>query len=42
MEELECSQGGGMEERVLDRECVGLMRLLVRGDLMMMMSFNVI
>ena len=29
MEELECSQGGGTEQRVLVRECVGLMRLLM-------------
>ena len=37
VEELEYSQGGGTEQRVLVRECVGLMRLLARGDLMMMM-----
>ena len=37
MEELECSQGGGTEQRVLVRECVGLMRLLVRRDLMIML-----
>ena len=36
MEELECSQGGSTEQRVLVRECVDLMRLLARVDLMMM------
>ena len=30
------------QQRVLVRECVGLMHLLVCGDLMMMMSVNVI
>ena len=29
MEELECSQGGSTEQRVLVRERVGLMRLLL-------------
>ena len=36
VEELECSQGSGAEQRVLVWECVGLMRLLAWGVLMMM------
>ena len=37
VEELECSQGGCTEQRVLVRECIGLMHLLARRDLMIMM-----
>ena len=35
VEELECSQARGAGQRLLVWECVGLMRLLARGDLMM-------
>ena len=35
VEELECSQGSSAGQRVLVWECVGLMCLLARGDLMM-------
>ena len=38
MKELECSQGGGTEQRVLVREQVCVMRLLARTDWMMMMN----
>ena len=33
VEELECSQGCDTKQRVLVRECVGLMPLLAREDL---------
>ena len=35
VEELECSQGSGAEQRELVWKCVGLMRLLARRDIMM-------
>ena len=42
MEELECCQGGGTEQRVLVRERVGLMGLLAHIDWMMMMKFEAV
>ena len=36
MKELECSQGGSTEQRVLVRECVDHMRLLGHTDCIMM------
>ena len=38
VEELECSQGGGTEQRLLVIERVGLTRLLARTDWMVMMK----
>ena len=38
MDELECSQSGGTEQRLLVRECVGLLRILARGELMMIVN----
>ena len=40
MEELECDQGSGAEQRVLVRECVAVLRLLARGDLMIIFALE--
>ena len=37
VEELECGQGGGWQQRILGGQCVGLMRLLAQLAMMMMM-----
>ena len=37
VEELECGQGGGWQQRMLGGQCDGLMRLLAQRDMMMIM-----